>query len=337
MRSVLILGNGNYFKCIVQNYSGARYYQFTKAGVRAVDRTDEDSIQSPVQRTTLGPYCPYFFDYVLCTYPAHVLDTRLPILQSIRFGALVHLATQGSVLESYQPYLREDTSFIFLGFGPWHTRDGVIRRKYRYIPALVTYCHDQQQHLDFLNHYFGWQLLPSSNKCQFVFNFHNQILHPVLLSMNKSRRFLYRYDLYHRFAFALRLWRVSNEMKAAHDACGGVLDWVEFGFYAVYMTMLSLFIPEVMSSVAFPTKLTHRFYAEDAHCLQYVLRRSPIHTPAIESVLRDVYVMQALEQDGIELTAGTNGSGPKRDSAYTLGGVSYANDGESESEMLHNE
>ena len=40
----------------------------------------------------------------------------------------------------------------------------------------------------------------------------------------------------------------------------------------------------------------------------------------------------ALEQDGIELTAGGNGSGPKRDSAYTLTGASYANDGESESD-----
>ena len=78
--NILILGRGNYCKCIMKNYNWKNLVYHTI-----------DTISYKIK-----------YDYVLVTYPTHVLEEKLDILKSFNWDTLVHMQTNTSVLYKYK-------------------------------------------------------------------------------------------------------------------------------------------------------------------------------------------------------------------------------------------
>jgi hypothetical protein len=261
--NILILGRGNYCKCILKNYCN-------KAKFYTIDNYSKNT----------------YYDYIIVTYPVHVLKKKLSILLSINWKTLIHSSTNGSVLEKYIHYIKHfsNNNFIFLQFGIWHTRDGVICKKYKNIPCLVI---GKNTNLKIVDHLFDIKLFKSDNILEFIINYHNTILHTILSSSHTNREYFYDYTLEQNVEFSNQFSILSEEMDSIYKQYSNEsYNFHEKKFYFIYKYYLTLFIPLVMLQIKFPSK-NSRIYNEDLDSLYYIYKnRKNINTPFIETILK---------------------------------------------------
>ena len=193
MKDVLILGRGNYCKCILNNYQN-------KANFFTIDN--------------LQPKRKY--DLVVVTYPINILPEKLKIIDTFNWDSLIHLNTNGRALEFYIPFIKKypDKNFVFNLFGLWHTRKGIIKRKYFRIPALlIGNCSAAQ----LINDLFNVYLIITDNIHLFIINYHNTLLHSVLISYHTNRKYFYKYNIKQNIYFSKKLKQATREMNLIYS------------------------------------------------------------------------------------------------------------------------
>jgi len=126
----------------------------------------------------------------------------------------------------------------------------------------------------------------SSRITQFIFNFHNQVLHSTMLQLESNQMSLYRYSLCDNFRATRTLSKLAAEIRAIGASQGGQgYDWLEYQFYCVYRFGGGCMVPYVMDSSIKKADRGSRLYREDLslHYLHGI--SSEAETPMIDGIL----------------------------------------------------
>ena len=244
---ILILGNGNY-SLILKKLLSDKYIIFS----------NNDKKQKQ-------------YDYTLVTYPLNILNKeKLKYIHSFNTKTIIHLATQGFCLAVYFEFIKnnKDISYIFCQKGPFLTRNGKLNYKYHKINLLMF--NKKEKTKIFQDMKIKTQI--SNNISEFIYSFHNQILHPSIIALSHNTTDLYHYTS--KLKISNMLQKISKSVYELNPY--KKYSFEEFLVFIFYQSRISaFFVPLLMPKhIPIPTSKNHRLITEDILSLYYIYKFS---------------------------------------------------------------
>jgi hypothetical protein len=247
--NILIFGKGNYGKYLHKELKKQGHHVYFSNEIKPTDYR--------------------FFHYTFCTYPANCLKEKLPYIHKYRNNTIVYMATQGYVLEAFHHYIATNPSiaYVFLQYGIYHIRDQQLHRKYSNCNYLLFNANISQTELSTL---LKCRMHLSTNMYEFIFNFHNQLIHPAYMMHNRDSKQFYKIPLKKMIACTNTLQKLAYEIFKGNKR---TFSWSEYQFYLMYKFPFTWVIDRVMlkiPNVRNSELCESRFFQEDVLSLYYL-------------------------------------------------------------------